>query len=160
MGVLTEFLRGQQDRLSKQSVERQAIVAEWVAAVERLLEQIRSWVKAADPSGVLRLTENTHEIKEPGLGRYTVPILALGLDDEVSVIVMPEARKTILTVPAQGGGVRRADGRVDLIGPPANVTLVRVSAGAQDEWYLHNSLQPPKPFDQAAFERIVVEMLK
>src|SRR5258708_1596112 len=73
----TEFLRQEAEKHQAEVIAGEATVAEWREAVQHLFAQMRAWLKASDPDGIIRVKESNREINEPGLGRYEVPSLEL-----------------------------------------------------------------------------------
>jgi len=95
--TLKDFLSQEADRWFAQAEQRQAKRDEWVAAVRRLLDQIRAWLREADTTGVLRITEQTHTFHEGGIGHYEAPGLSVRLRDR-EVQIAPGARNTVGSV--------------------------------------------------------------
>src|SRR5436190_1422248 len=108
-GEFLEKKRAQQSH-SKERRERRD---EWVTAVGRLIEQLRSWLTESDPAGVLDVVPIEIERTEQALGIYTVPGLKISLG-EAAVQVVPVGRNVVGIVGPQGDVGIRAEGRVDI----------------------------------------------
>jgi len=74
---LREFLREQAEKHQAESEAGKAMVKEWRDAIGRLFDQVRQWLKEADPGGVIEIEDSKEEIREPSLSRYRVPRLNL-----------------------------------------------------------------------------------
>jgi hypothetical protein len=67
--------------------ERKRNREEWLAALNRLYEQIREWLREADPDEVLEVVSYRVERVEEQLGVYDAPALSISLGtDEVDVV--------------------------------------------------------------------------
>src|SRR5437879_2864229 len=91
--TLQEFLlknapRAQQERQRRQWCE------EWIAAVDRLLLQMRAWLKDADTPKVLDLEPLDFEKREQGLGTYRIQGLAIHFGESI-VRVVPVGRTVL-----------------------------------------------------------------
>jgi hypothetical protein len=137
MGVLAEFLKEKADEIRAAKPERDRLVADWTAAVERLLGLIEQWLRESDPDGLIRSERTTHAFNDEAMGPYSVPGLSLELDGQV-VGVVPVARRVVASVVLPGESQpRRAEGRVDLkrYGDTIYV-LYRFRDGEADRWYV------------------------
>jgi hypothetical protein len=179
MSVLTQFLKDEGQRLRAVRPEREAKLAEWQAAVGRLMAQLAGWVREADPEGLIEITEGeSQRLVEGMLGEYDVPRLGLRLDTR-HVWVVPKARNDVTVLPSPDGGPpRRTDGLVVITefapvdgfwrigpltlsgGPPAWY-LHRVHEAGVDAWYLrHPTEAGAEPLTRDRFESILVAILK
>jgi hypothetical protein len=68
MMTFREFL--QQKAAEQQQQGRRERRDEWVAAVDRLIEQLRTWLAESDPDRLLDVVRQEVEKAEPGLGVY------------------------------------------------------------------------------------------
>jgi len=113
-----------------------ATVEEWRAAVERLFDQIKEWLKKSDPDGFIEIEQSQEDIKEPGLGRYRVPRLDLRFFGKW-IGIIPKARRTVGTAkPPQKSAPERADGRVDITDELQRYVLYRFREGDRDVWVI------------------------
>lgn len=131
---------------------------EWVAAVKRLLEQIRIWVAEADPQGILSVIPFEIERAEPDLGVYRVPALRIGLGD-AAVEIRPLARKTHGFIEARGEASVPAEGRVDIVTGGRQYILYRSLLGGRETWYALDDKFRPCPLDRAELEAILQDLL-
>src|SRR5438093_1104654 len=94
-----EFLEKQvQQSHHKERRERRE---EWIAAVGRLVAQLRAWLTESDPAEVLDVVPIEMEKAEPGLGSYRIPGLKINLG-EAAVQVVPVGRNVVGIVGPQG----------------------------------------------------------
>ena len=144
MGVLTQFVEEEAERLRAVRPEQEAKIAEWQGAVRRLLDQLRGWVREADPGGVIEIVEGEQRLIEGGLGEYTAPRLGFRLEAVREAWVVPKARNDITSLaPPSGGPPRRSAGLVVVaeggwgaeIGP-TKYYLHRLADGGTDHWYV------------------------
>src|SRR5947208_7363602 len=75
-------------------VRRRKARQEWVAAVDRLLKQLRDWVADADASGVLEIEPLQFDKREQGLGAYRIAGLGVNFGER-SVKVVPVGRTVL-----------------------------------------------------------------
>ena len=64
MTSLKEFLAVEADKLRNEQSDAMAKRREWIAAVDRLLAQIKDWLQEADPEQILLIQETTHKLRE------------------------------------------------------------------------------------------------
>ncbi len=124
---------------------------EWVAAVERLLEQLTAWLREADAGKVLEIDRTEVERAEAGLGRYTAPGLSVGVG-RVRSQVAAVGRNTRHLPASLAVAVAHATGRVDdfeRAWTPAG--QVEVSSRF-DRWSLFRLLGPEAAEDWWAFK--------
>lgn len=158
--ALTDFLRERATEYAVESEARRVKVAEWRAAVERLLALIQGWLKEADPDGLLKKEVDEWEINEQGLGKYKVPCLNInGLGRWVGVI--PKARFTVTTAnPPQKSAPVQAAGRVDFTNEAKRFVLYRFKGDPDDIWMIDDLTTGMKPFDREQFEAVLMSYLK
>ncbi len=153
MGSLREFLDEQAERLKTEPSKAAARRDEWVAAVGRLLAQIRDWIAEADPGHVLTVEERTVTIREEMIGSYEVPALTIILGIR-SVRVEPIARNVMGPL-EQTRAYRpiRVFGRVDLTNGLEKYKIYRGSKEPDSRWFITNEDgYESRPFDRDAFE--------
>lgn len=113
---------------------------EWVEAVERLISQIRDWLRESDPDGVLEVRRRVFDRAEPGLGRYEVPGLEIGVG-EATAEISPAGRNVrftpnMLAVMANRSVNDPCDGRVDIGSPTHRWQLYRIlHTGGGEQWW-------------------------
>jgi hypothetical protein len=156
----TEFLRQQATKRDESHEKREAIVAEWADALQRLYGTVRGWLSVSDPDGILMLKERLWQVSEEGLGNYRVPRLDIdGLGR--SVWLVPKARYTVATAhPPQSLAPQRASGRVDLSNDARRFVLYRFTTDSGDQWFIEDQKNPPQPLTQEAFEAALMSYLR
>lgn len=158
--ALTNFLRDRATEYALESEARLVKVAEWRAAVERLLALIQNWLKESDPDGLLKQEVNEWEVNEQGMGKYTVPRLDISGFGRLMWVV-PKARNTIATAhPPQWKAPERAAGRVDLSNELKRYVLYRFKADPDDVWMIDDLTTGMKLFDREQFEAALMSYLK
>jgi len=116
-GTLIEFLQERKRTAQEGTVDRTAVVAEWVQDLEGLMTKIIAWLEEARKEELVIIDKDTELLSEDSLGSYTVPKLTLDFQNVV-VEIVPAFR---LTVGAQG--------RVDFICGARKALLLRPSQG-------------------------------
>src|SRR5262245_19835549 len=112
--VFTQFLREQAAKRAGEAERARAVVDEWRAAIEALYGQFRAWLAESDPDRVVRVEQRDQEVKENGLGQYSVPRLDLRIFDKW-IGIIPKARKTVAVAPPRPQSApERATGRIDI----------------------------------------------
>src|SRR4051812_7213296 len=101
MGVLTAFLKEKGEQLRTVQPEREQLVSEWQAAVERLIAQIEQWVREADAERLIQDSRMSHTFNDEKMGPYTAPGLKLDLDGQ-TVGVEPVARRVVASIQPPG----------------------------------------------------------
>jgi hypothetical protein len=161
MGSLKEFLQRQKNESLANESSVLAARDEWVACVNGLLERIREWLAAADPEHILTLSETTYEIRESGLGTYSVPGLTISLGPRV-VRIEPVARYVVGPLSSTGVlHVLRAFGRVDMTDGLRRYYLYRTEMQPEDRWEIieEDSRQLTR-LEQDSFERALQSLLE
>jgi hypothetical protein len=57
MGKLKDFLTAEGRKLLEQAEVETRAMTQWFDSVKRLLETIKEWIRAADPQGIIRLSQ-------------------------------------------------------------------------------------------------------
>jgi len=153
-----------QDFLEKQAQqqqhkERRERREEWIAAVGRLIGQLREWIAEADPAAVLDVVPIEIEKAEPGLGVYRIPGLKISVGD-ASVQVAPVGRNVVGVVFPQGdvAGIQ-AEGRVDITDGIQKCLLYRTLKDGQEKWYALDEHLQAVPLDRGRLEGNLQDML-
>lgn len=142
----------------RQHKEQRARREEWIAAVGRLLGQLRTWLAEADPAGVLEVLPMEVEKAEPGLGIYRIPSLKISLGG-AAVEVVPVGRNVIGTVGPQGDVGIRAEGRVDITDGIRRYILYRTLNDGQERWYALDERFQATPLDRGRLEGMLQDLL-
>ena len=155
-----DFLGQQAEKHRAQVIAGKATVEEWHAAIERLFDQLRAWLKESDPEGVIEIEQGHQDVTEPGLGRYRVPRLNLRAFGKW-IGIIPKARRTVGTAtPPQKSAPQRAAGRVDITDELRRYVLYRFQEDGGDVWLIDDLESGAKPLDQEAFERALMSYLR
>src|SRR5437660_12782519 len=101
MTTFQEFL--QKKAIEERQPERRKRREEWIAAVNRLLDQLRAWLAESDPDQVLDIIPIRERAAEPALGAYDVPALKIGIG-EAAVHVTPMGRDALGVIHRRGNG--------------------------------------------------------
>jgi hypothetical protein len=158
---LKEFLKEQAENLRTQEPERAKKRDEWVAAVDRLCNQIKEWLDQADAEKILTVQGRSHEIREEGIGSYTVSGISISLGPR-HVDVVPVARNVVGPLSTTGViYVPRAYGRVDLSNGLEKFMLFRVEREPEDRWSIVGQDRPQMDrLDQSTFEAAFQSLLE
>ena len=162
-----EFLR--QKLKGSDWKDRKRLRAEWLGALNRLLDQIRAWLKESDPEGILEFVTYEVERVEGRLGVYDAPALKIRVNTDYAE-VLPIGRFTPRPVPLENllfiadnrqrwGNL--SGGRVDITNGERRHLLLRSTDDGQDQWYALKMDQVALvQFDRACFEAILEDLLK
>jgi hypothetical protein len=138
-----DFLRQEAKKHQGEATARKAIIDDWRVAIERLVLQIRAWLKESDPEGIIEIEENQWDITEPGLGRYSVPALNLSAFGKW-VGIIPKTRRTVGKAhPPQKSTPERAAGRVDITDELRRYILYRFPENGHDVWLIDDLKSEP-----------------
>ncbi len=161
MASLKEFLESEAEKLRGEQSDAIKRREEWVAAVDRLIAQIKEWLREADPGRILTIEETTHELREHGIGSYEAPGLWIGIGVR-QVRVEPISRNVIGPARLSGdyyGG--RAYGRVDMTNGSQRFMIIRMNKGLDGQWSITD--QDPDwtdRFDQDSFGTALKSLLE
>ncbi len=100
MSEIIGFLRKQKEAASPERAKRRR--KEWLEALDKLFQQIHSWLAEAENEKLIKVHESLVKISEEALGTYEAPSLTLTV-----------GTKTVKLQPI-GGVIIGADGRVDM----------------------------------------------
>lgn len=142
----------------QQHQERRERRNEWIAAVERLLNQLRTWLAESDPAKVLDVVPVEVERAEPDLGAYRISSLKISLGDG-AVQVIPIGRNVVGVVGPRGAGGIRAEGRVDITDGIRKYILYRTLDDGQEKWYALDEDFQAALFDRGRLEAILLDLL-
>jgi hypothetical protein len=103
---------------------------EWLDDLQRLLDQIQTWLAAGEADGTVAIDRSEVEIAEQDLGPYRVPTLTIRTLTRSPAIVRIEPRgMRVVGVVAVG-----AAGRVDMTAGPSRVILLRFTSDGTTRW--------------------------
>jgi hypothetical protein len=146
--------------------DRKGLRTEWLGALNRLLDQIRDWIRESDPEGVIEIVAYEVVRAEERLGVYDAPAFKIRLNtDDADVLPMGRfvPRPYSLDVHASQAFQPRSDfsgGRVDITNGERRHLLLRSIDDGQDRWFaLMRGQSTPIPFDRACLERILEDVL-
>ncbi len=161
MASLKEFLAGEAEKLRTEQSEAMTKREEWIAAVDRLLTQIKDWLQQADEGGILMIKETSFPISEQGMGTYEIGSLTLGLGPR-EVRVKPVAR--FVAAPLRSNGmiqVPRAYGRVDMTNGLEKYLILRTEKEPADRWtVIGQDSSRIERFDRSSFESAFKSLLE
>ena len=154
--TLREFLA---KNLPGDEIRRRKTRQEWIAAVDRLLKQLRDWVTDADASGVIELEPLQFEKREQGLGAYCVAGLGINFGER-SVKVVPVGRTVLANLGRHAeAGHQNAEGRVDITNGYLKYALYRKLTDNAEQWLAQREDSSLQPLDRERFEAILQELL-
>jgi hypothetical protein len=135
-------------------------ITEWRTAIEKLFNEIRAWINESDPDGLMQIDETEQDVNEPGIGRYPLPHLNLGLLGRW-IQITPKSRQF------KGKG---ADGRVDMTNMVITFILYRKGRGNEENWFIEGphgdpmaspwANIPDKKLDRSTFEDAMMKCLR
>jgi hypothetical protein len=153
MGSLQEFLDEQAERIRTENSKAALMRMEWVAAVDRLMDQIKDWIAQADPKRILTIEEQTITIREERIGSYEVRALTIILGIS-SVRVQPIGRYVMGPLEqTQAYRPIRVYGRVDLTNGLEKYMVFRDAGGPDSRWFITNQ----DGYESRAFDRDALE---
>ncbi len=162
MSSLKDFIAEQAEKLRTEEPLAAQKRDEWIAAVDRLNQQIEEWLAQADPDHhVLQVSERLYPLREEGIGSYEARGLSIRLGPR-EVRVEPIARNVAGPLSATGViSVNRAYGRVDLTDGLRKFLIFRVEKDPEDRWnIIEQDSFRMRTFDQSAFENAFKSLLE
>jgi len=155
--TLSEFLRKNAPR---DEILRRKWRDDWIAAVERLLAQMRTWLSAADTAKVLDIEPLEFDKREQGLGAYEIKGLAINFGENAMKVV-PVGRNALAHLGQYAEpGHEKAEGRVDITNGAYKYFLYRkLNDAGEEQWLVQDERSGIRPFDQEQFEAIVQALL-
>jgi hypothetical protein len=158
---LKEFLASEAEKLRSEQSEGLTKREEWIAAVDRLLGQIKDWLGQADTKQILMIDESPLRLREQGIGTFEMPSLTIGLGPR-EVHVKPVARHALAPLRSSDmTHLPRAYGRVDMTNGLDRYMIFRTEREPEDRWTIVEQNGPlVKPFDQYSFESAFQSLLE
>lgn len=158
MGTLTDFLNEQAEIQRRHGNETKQIKQDWVQAVNRLVDQMESWLRQADQSRILEIQVDGVERREERIGRYTARRLTVRLGAR-EVEIGPVARFIVAAPPAVFHLPSKPQGRVDITDGGDRVSLYLIPDAPEGRWVMIDEAGGLKGFDQDAFETVMRKFL-
>jgi hypothetical protein len=156
--TLREFLLKNAPR-AEQEKRRRQWRQEWIAAVDRLLAQLRAWLADASTAELLALEQLDFEKREQGLGAYHIHGLAINFGER-TVKVVPVGRTVLAHLgPYAEAGHENAEGRVDITNGADKYFLFRKLTDAGEQWLVQHERSDIQPLDRERFEAILQDLL-
>jgi hypothetical protein len=151
---LKEFIESQAEKLRHEESQAARKRNEWVAAVDRLNQQIITWLTFADPDqAILKVSETPYHLREEGIGSYEAHGLLITVGRR-ALRLEPVARNVVGPLSSTGViHVSRAYGRVDLTDGLQKYMIFRVEKDPEDRW----SIVEQDGFRMRAFEQVAFE---
>ena len=159
---LGAFLRQRAAIYEAEARKDGTIIPELLGAIANLFGQIREWLDASDPDGMLRLKEGKIELSERGLGRYRVPrldILAFG--ERIGIV--PEVRLVAgMGSPPPSIATERPAGLVGIADGVRRYWLYRFRGATGDRWFVESSelAGNARLLTRSLFEEILLSYLQ
>ncbi len=154
--TLREFLLKNAPR---EEVSRRRCREEWIAAIDRLLAQLRAWLTDTGTAELLDLEPLEFEKREQGLGAYHVKGLAINFGER-TVKVVPVGRLVLAHLgPYAEAGHENAEGRVDITNGAYKYFLYRKLTDAGEQWLIQDERAGIRPLDRDQFEAVLQALL-
>ncbi len=155
--TLREFLLKNAPR---DEIRRRKYREEWIAAVDRLLAQLRSWLTVGGTLELLDLEPLKFEKREQGLGAYHIQGLAINFG-ECTVKVVPVGRMVLAHLgPYAEAGHENAEGRVDITNGAYKYYLYRkLNDAGEEQWLIQDERSGIRPLDREQFEAILQALM-
>ena len=132
---------------------------EWIAAVDRLLAQLRAWLTEAGAVELLDLEPLEFEKREQGLGAYRIKGLAIHFGER-TVKVVPVGRTVLARLgPFAEAGHENAEGRVDITNGTDKYCLYRKLTHDGEQWLVQHERSGIRPLDREQFEIVLQDLL-
>jgi len=133
---------------------------EWIAAVDRLLTQLRTWLADAGTVDLLDVEMLEFQKREQGLGAYQIKGLAINFGER-TVKVVPVGRNVLAHLgPYAKAGHEKAEGRVDITNGADKYFLYRkLNDAGEEQWLVQDERSDIRPLDRERFEAILQDLL-
>ncbi len=159
-----EFLR--QKAEGTDSRDRNRLRAEWLGALNRLLDLIRDWLREADPDDLLEVVPYEVQRVEDRLGVYDAPAMKIRLGpDGVDIVPVgrfslgPVSVKALFNLPVSRDKSDPIWGRVDITNGERKYLLLRFIDAGQDQWWMVDEQSRTDLLDQQHLETILRDLL-
>jgi hypothetical protein len=140
-------------------IRRRHWIKEWIAAVDKLLAQLRAWLSEAGTAELLDLEPLDFEKREQGLGAYHIQGLAINFGER-TVKVVPIGRNVLAHLgPYAEPGHENAEGRVDITNGAYKYFLYRKLTNSGEQWLVQDERSGIQPLDRDRFEAILQDLL-
>jgi hypothetical protein len=154
--TLREFLLKNAPR---DEIQRRQCREEWIAAIDRLLTQLRAWLTEAGSAELLDLEPLELDKREQGLGAYRIRGLAIHFGER-TVKVLPVGRTVLANLgPYAEAGHDNAEGRVDITNGTYRYYLYRKLTDAGEQWLVQDERFGIRSLDRQQFEALVQDLL-
>jgi hypothetical protein len=133
---------------------------DWIAAVDRLLAQLRVWLADANAADLLDLEPLELEKREQTLGAYHITGLAIHFGER-TVKVVPIGRCVLAHLgPYAEPGHTNAEGRVDVTNGTDKYLLFRkLNDAGEEQWLVQDDRSEMVSLDRQRFETILQDLL-
>jgi hypothetical protein len=153
----TEFLRRKGEEFHVR--ERHGRRSEWLGAINSLYDQIREWLREADPEGLLDIVSYEVSRTEPKLGTYEAPALKIQLGP-AEVHIKPTGREVpFMAIRGASGAPTEFSGRVDITDGLREYNFYRERHHEGDRWQIPDERNRFTYLNRQVFERILEELL-
>jgi hypothetical protein len=132
---------------------------EWVDAIQRLLYDIRGWLRLSDPTEILDVEQYTVMRTEQGLGTYEAPALNIRLGPS-EVNVLPMSREVpFYAIKGASGTPTEFAGRVDITGGLRKLNILRENPNGEEKWQIRDERNQFTYLDRERFLRLLQDLL-
>lgn len=189
MKALSEFLKQHAEKHQGKKEEFDRLREEWVQSIQRLMNQLQTWLREADPEHLLEAKQHFVEYNEEAIGHYTVPSLVIYLEGR-RVQVVPQGRRVVggilqvgnefagpsaakvndlrkqlgdSTLPPKQDNCRLwpVEGLVYITDGSERYRLYRMMDGQNEKWLIENEGGTRMtPLDRQTFEEAIVSLLE
>jgi len=136
MPSFRDFLRDKAEEFGIKDRHRRR--REWVDAIQRLLDEIRGWLRLSDPDEFLDVDQYTVARTEPDLGTYEAHALKIHLGP-LEVDVKPMSREVAFG-PIIGASGTATDfvGRIDITDGFRKYNILREIRDGEEKWQIRD----------------------
>ena len=154
--TLGELLEKKAESYRSEAEQNKLIIDDWSEAISRLHSDIKGWLSASDPKGILKIEEKHTDIVEPNVGTYVAPRLDFQAFGKW-VGLIPKALRTIKSArPPRADAPVRATGRVDLTDELVRYVLYRFTDTDGDSWFIEGPNDGLQALTRERFEQALM----
>jgi hypothetical protein len=152
-----EFLKSKAKETGVEDRHRRR--TEWIGAINRLLDQIRCWLREFDPDEVLDIEPYEVSRTERKLGSYDAPALKIRLG-AAEVDVLPMGRDVpFMAIRGASGDPTEFAGRIDVTDGYRKYNLYREVREDKDLWQIINNRNKLTYLDSNSFAELLQDLL-
>jgi len=152
-----DFLRDKAEEFGIQDRHRRR--REWVDAIQRLLYEIRGWLRLSDPKEILDVEQYTVTRTERGLGTYEAPALKIHLGP-AEVDVVPMSREVpFYAIKGASGTPTDFAGRIDITAGLRKLNILREIRDGEEKWQIRDERNKFTYLDRERFVLLLQDLL-